>query len=71
MNSATVKNLPVDTTGCESEAHRHACEVRYVAGMRSDEDRRRYLDGVHQRRGKDAWQRLRQDVWALMRRVAA
>jgi hypothetical protein len=59
---------PVDAS---SEEFRHACEVRYVANMESDSDRRRFLQGVFEKRGRDAWKRLRGDVWAAMKRVAA
>lgn len=53
-----------------TEAWCHECEVRMIAAMESDERRRLYLDGVHQKRGKAAWQRLRYDVWKALRRVA-
>lgn len=57
--------LPIiDTT---SEAYRHLCEVRTIAKMASDEDRRRFLNGVFEKRGNAAYQRLRADVWALMK----
>lgn len=56
--------LPIiDTT---SEAYRHLCEVRTLAKMATDEDRKRYLAGVFERRGEKAYQRLRADVWALI-----
>lgn len=29
-----------------TEAHRHACEVRYAASLPSKDARRRYLDGM-------------------------
>jgi hypothetical protein len=54
-----------------TEEHRHACEVAHVAAMKSDNERRLYLAGVHTQRGEVAWKRLRQDVWTAMQRVAA
>lgn len=51
-----------------SEEHRHLCEVRYVAGMSSDDARRKYLLAVAAARGKDASARLRIDVWNLMKK---
>lgn len=50
-----------------SEQHRHECEVRYVAGMSTREQRRAYLDGVRAKRGAAAADKLRDDVlraWA-------
>lgn len=55
--------LDVDTG---SEAWRHACEVRHVVGLRSDEARAEYLAGVQRKRGQDAYARLRRDAWAAM-----
>lgn len=57
-------------TDTSSADFRHDCEVRYVAAMRSDAERRTYLTGVFEKRGKAAWQRLRFDVWNAMERVA-
>ena len=45
-----------------TEAHRHACEVRYVMGMPTRDQRAGFLDGVERRRGKPAADRLRDDV---------
>ena len=44
-----------------SEAHRHACEVRYVRGL-SDTRRAEFLAGVEQKRGAEAARRLRGDL---------
>lgn len=41
-----------------TEIHRHDCEVRYVAGMKTKDDRRRYLAGVRDKRGNDARERI-------------
>lgn len=49
------------------EDHRHACECRYVAAMPAHARRGVYLDGVWQQRGKEAYLRLRADVWALVK----
>lgn len=51
--------------------HRHACEVRYVAGLKSHVARSQYLQGVERRRGKADADRLRADTWALMQGVKA
>lgn len=48
----------------ETEAHRHACEVRYVMGMPDLGARRRFLAGVERRRGKAAADRLRAGIAA-------
>jgi hypothetical protein len=45
-----------------TEAHRHACEVRYVLSMQSKDRRRDYLAGVEKARGKPAADRLREGV---------
>jgi hypothetical protein len=37
---------------------RHECEVRHVAGMKTKDDRQRYLAGVQDKRGLDARQRI-------------
>lgn len=41
-----------------TEAHRHACEVRFVADMKSKEARRLYLAGVQLKRGAEARSRI-------------
>jgi len=53
-----------------TEQYRHACEVRAIAKMANDATRRFYLEGVAKHRGKDAAQKLREDVWRLMREAA-
>jgi hypothetical protein len=45
-----------------TEAHRHACEVRYVLAMPDKNRRRAYLAGVEKARGKPAADRLRTDI---------
>ncbi len=53
-----------------TEAYRHLCEVRYLAGLPSNERRREYLEGpkgVLERRGVTAYYRLRSDTWNFMR----
>jgi hypothetical protein len=45
-----------------TEAHRHACEVRYVLAMPDKNRRRAYLEGVEKARGKSAADRLREGV---------
>lgn len=53
-----------------TEQHRHACEVRAVANMATDEARTQYLAGVAKHRGSAAAQRLRADVWRIMQEAA-
>jgi len=48
----------------ETEAHRHACEVRWLAARPTDKDRAAYLKQVAARRGHAAASRLRRDTWA-------
>jgi hypothetical protein len=43
------------------EAHRHACEVRYVQNLTPDA-RETFLQHVAKKRGEEAGQRLREDV---------
>jgi hypothetical protein len=50
-----------------SEQHRHECEVRWLAALPSNDRRKKYLEGVKQKRGKAAADRLRVDAWNLMR----
>lgn len=49
------------------EAHRHACEVRYVVGLADNDARAGYLARVLKARGKRASDRLRRDAWEAMR----
>lgn len=60
-------NNAINTT---SEQWRHSCETRFIAAMKSDDQRRLFLQGVRQKRGEEAWKRLRGDVWRQMKRVA-
>lgn len=50
-----------------SDAHRHACEVRYVLALPGRLARRVHLDGIERRRGAVAADRLRADVAAAWR----
>lgn len=52
--------------GRESEAFRHACEVKHVLGLADIEDRRRYLALVAEKRGAEAEKRLADDVRASL-----
>lgn len=54
----------IDTT---SEAYRHLCEVRMLVRMKTDEERKRYLAGVFEKRGEKAYTRLRADVWEMIK----
>lgn len=56
----------IDTS---SEQYRHACETRHVANMPTDDARALYLAGVHEKRGKESWERLRNDAWAARKRL--
>lgn len=49
-----------------SEAHRAACEARYVAGLDGDEARAGYIAQVVKRRGTDAAQALRIAAWKII-----
>lgn len=53
---------------------RHANEVRLVAGLKDNDERRWYIEGsngVRDNRGDEAADRLRRDVWELMQRGRA
>lgn len=50
----------------EVERFRNACEVRTVAGLESDAARAEFLADVAKKRGNEAAQRLRRDVWQYM-----
>lgn len=58
--------MPIPQECTATEDHRHACEVRHVAALPSNGDRKRYLDGVENFRGAAAANRLRVDAWQLM-----
>ena len=45
---------------------RHSCEVRQLAGLSTNEERKVRLAGIAERRGQAAADRLRMDVWQLM-----
>ena len=53
-----------------TEAWRHACEVRQLAGLSTNEERKVRLAGIAERRGKAAADRIRMDVWAAMKGAA-
>lgn len=50
-----------------TQAYRHSCEVDYVVGLSSDEERRSFLASVHDKRGGAAAKRLRASAWALLK----
>ena len=52
----------------ESEAWRHACEVRYIVAMTSNRERVAYVELVAEKRGKPAADRLRADARAEIER---
>lgn len=47
-----------------TEAHRFACEIRYVLALRGKEARKAYLDLCEAKRGKAAADKLRDAVRA-------
>lgn len=51
-----------------TEAFRHQCECRAVARMATNAERKAYLIGIEKRRGAEAAQTMRMDVWKLIRR---
>lgn len=59
-------NQPTDPQDW-SEARRHRCEVRYVAGLPDHTARMRYLAQVAEHRGPAVAERLRLDAWAALR----
>lgn len=54
-----------------TQAHRHACEVRHVAGMPTNRDRAVYLAAVATKRSAGEAARLRVDTWKAMKGVQA
>jgi hypothetical protein len=50
-----------------SEEHRHECEARAIAGLRTLDERRAWLDALEKRRGKAEADRLRTTMAALWR----
>lgn len=53
-----------DTT---SEAYRHQCEVRFILAMPTNKKRKKYIDGVREKRNDAAADRLYNDVKRAMR----
>lgn len=58
---------PSDPLPTWTEAHRHACEARWLAGFDTNTHRASYLAGVLVARGRAAYERLRADTFAAMR----
>lgn len=56
------KTLICESVYAKTEDARHASEVQMVVEMGSKELRREYLNGVEQKRGKAAADRLRTDI---------
>jgi len=54
-----------------TEAHRHECEVRHVADMKTNALRKIHLEGVQKHRSAAEVDRLRKDAWALLRQRKA
>jgi len=54
-----------------TRAHRHACEVRHVAGMPTNKARAAYLAAVATKRSEGEAARLREDTWAHMKGTRA
>lgn len=60
--------LPDGRTVCSScEDWRHVCEVRMIAGWKTNMQRKEFLEGVAKKRGQASADRLRADVWAEMK----
>ena len=64
-HSVTLRNGTTVCTSCP--AWREECEVRAVANMLTDADRKAFLLKVADRRGTEAAQELRAKVWEWMR----
>lgn len=62
---------PGDPAPTYTEAHRHACEVRFVISLPSNERRKAYLEAVADFRGHEAYQRLRRDAWNALQALSA
>lgn len=56
------KPLICESVYAETEPKRHADEVKMIIEMKHIEQRREYLAGVEQKRGKVAADRLRADI---------
>ncbi|SDH26194.1 hypothetical protein SAMN05428952_100936 [Nitrosomonas sp. Nm132] len=46
-----------------SESFRHLCEIQYVLDLPDRAERIKYLDGVEKKRGSEAANKLRSDVY--------
>lgn len=62
---------PSDPAPTYTEAHRHACEGRYVANLESNEQRKAYLEGVESKRGHEDYERLRRDAWTALKALSS
>ncbi|MFO0335557.1 MAG: hypothetical protein ACK53C_11130 [Pseudomonadota bacterium] len=62
---------PADPAPTYSQAHRHACEVRHVAGMATNKARAAYLAAVAAKRSEGEAARLRADTWYHMKGTQA
>lgn len=68
LTTGPVVTLRNGTVVCnECPAWRHETEVRHVLNMGTNDDRSHYLSGVAEKRGEEAANRLRTDVWELMK----
>lgn len=73
MNAMAEKEID----GGEVEQYRHECEVRFIAGWKTEDGRpdydrmQRFFDGVAKTRGAKAMNRLRDDVREELKRRAA
>lgn len=54
--------MEVTAVDTSSEAWRHECEARHIAGLQTREERREYLAFVAKKRGDAAAKALRQRV---------
>jgi hypothetical protein len=61
----TVRLLDGREVDSNSEEHRHECEARAIAQLRTLADRRAHLEGIEAKRGKAAADRLRETIKAL------
>lgn len=64
--------LPDGTVVCnECPAWLAECEIRYVVGLRTNDERRTYLEHVTKHRGVEAAQALRMAAFERMRKLDA
>lgn len=61
----TLRDGTVVCSACP--AWREECEVRAVAGMLTDYDRKQYLQRIRENRGEEAASRLRSRVWEWLK----